>query len=136
MKNKKGFMSIYFAFIILAILIVTISAVLAPMGVRFNTEMYRAGEMILNQTNASLEGIENAEMKAAIMANIDQAIDAADTNIEVRPEDKFSCVELHGLDPTVKPRKAEEALKRGYCNCWDQSQNPDPEHMRNYNKEI
>ena len=76
----------FFAFIVLALLIVTISGVLAPMGVLFNTEMYKAGEMILNQSNGSISDIQNTEIKQQIGDNIKSATDATMTNIEVNSD--------------------------------------------------
>lgn len=86
MKNKKGFLSVFFAFIVLAIIIITISAVIAPMGVLFTTEMYKAGEGILNQSNESLEGITNPEIKEAIGGSINSAKQATMDNIEVNSD--------------------------------------------------
>lgn len=84
--NKKAQVSIYIAFMISAIFIVLVAAVFAPMGTLFNTEMYKAGEDILLRTNDSIQGIQDADVKAAVQGHIDEAIAAAETNVEVNAD--------------------------------------------------
>lgn len=81
-KNKKAVISLYITFIISFILIVLIASVLAPMGVMINTKFYEAGETILRQTNSSMQ-IQDAEVAAALQADINAALDAQQNNIEV-----------------------------------------------------
>lgn len=81
--NKKGSILIYMSFIITAILIVLIGAVFAPMGVLFNTKMYEAGEMILEQTQDDLDNIGNADVRAQINASINNAKASTLDNIEI-----------------------------------------------------
>ena len=80
---KKAQVTMYVVFIFVAIIIVTIAAILAPMGVLFNTEMFKAGEDILLMANQSMESIQNATVKAAIQGSTGSAIDAAQNNIDV-----------------------------------------------------
>lgn len=86
MKNKKAVLSLYIVFFILAIVIVTITAVFAPMGVLFNTEMYKAGEDILLQSNKSISEISDTAVKAEVQAVIAEAKSDAQTNIEVNAD--------------------------------------------------
>lgn len=81
--NKKGNLSLYITFIIVGILIVLIAAIFAPMGVLFNVEAYKAGELILDQANESVEGIQDATVKAAVIGVIGEAKNSAQNNIEV-----------------------------------------------------
>lgn len=80
---KKGQVAIYFSFLIVAIIIILITAVFAPMGVLFNTEMYSAGEDILLRANDSIADINNTETRAAIYSMLDSSFDAAENNIEI-----------------------------------------------------
>lgn len=84
--KKKGQVSFYFSFIIVALIVIVISAVLAPMGVLFNTRMYEAGEDILLQANASLSGINDPTVRAAIGNVTTEALDATVTNITVNSD--------------------------------------------------
>lgn len=84
--NKKGQVSIYVAFIIAAVFIVIISAVFAPMGVKFNTEMYRAGEKILASTNESIAQIQNETIRTEVMSAIHTAQLASVDNIEINAD--------------------------------------------------
>lgn len=83
MKGKKGQVSLYIVFILVAITIIVITSVLAPMGVLFSTEMVHAGEGILLDANESIQGITNTTIRDSIMANIGNAFENADNNIEV-----------------------------------------------------
>lgn len=82
-KNKKGSASLYVTLIISAIFIITLAAVLAPMGVLFNTEMYTAGEDILLRANESMNDIDNAEVRAALQNVTSVAQSTAQDNIEM-----------------------------------------------------
>lgn len=81
--GKKATVAFYLSFIIISILIITMSAVLAPLGVLFNTKMYLAGQDILKQANSSIESIQDAGMRQAIANVTTAAYMAAETNIEV-----------------------------------------------------
>lgn len=83
MKNKKSQVTIYVMFIFVAILIVIIAAVLAPLGVLINTEFYKAGESILLQANSTLQDINDPTAKAQIQDSINSAFAAQENNIEV-----------------------------------------------------
>lgn len=81
--NKKANTTLYIAFLVTAIVIIMITAFAAPLGVLFNVEMYKAGEMILSQANESIEGISNATVRDSIRAGINSGFAAEDNNIEV-----------------------------------------------------
>jgi predicted PurR-regulated permease PerM len=83
MKNKKGTIALYFVFIVLSIVIVIITALVAPMGILINTEFYKAGEQILNNSQDSLNGIQDDEIRNAINGTINAAKDNTINNIEV-----------------------------------------------------
>ena len=80
---KRGVVSIYITFLILAIIIILVASVMAPMGVRFNTEFYAAGEDILLKANDSMSKIQNVTVRDSIVASNDNALAAMQNNINV-----------------------------------------------------
>lgn len=82
-ENKRGVITLYITFIIVAIIIITLAAVFAPMGVLFNTEMVTAGEDILLRANDTIAEIGNTSIRAAIYDTTNSALAAAETNISV-----------------------------------------------------
>lgn len=83
LPNKKGQVTIYLVFIVITIIIILITAFLAPMGVLFNTEMYKAGEMIMLQANESISEIQNATVRAQIQDVVQGGLNNVENNIEV-----------------------------------------------------
>lgn len=82
-KNKRGSISIYVTFITVAIFVVLIGAVFAPMGILFNTEMFKAGEGILNRSSDSIAGIQDVEVRNSVLGITQSAKDSYETNVEV-----------------------------------------------------
>jgi len=83
MIGKKGSISLYISMMLAAIVLVLIAAVLAPMGVLFNSEMFQAGEMILERANDSIQGISDADVKTSVLDTVDKAYDASQYNMEI-----------------------------------------------------
>lgn len=81
--NKKGVVTLYLIFMVIAVMVVLVSAFFAPMAVRFNTEMYSAGEKIMLQANESIDGIQNETAKQAIQGIIAGGLANTQNNIEV-----------------------------------------------------
>jgi len=81
--NKRGSVSLYLTFLITAIIIITITAALAPMGVRFNTEIYAAAEGIMLDSNSTISQISDSDVKAEIQSAIEHGLSASQDNIEV-----------------------------------------------------
>jgi hypothetical protein len=86
MRGKKAQVAFLFTFFVAAIVILIISAFMAPIGVRINTELYLAGQDILNQTGPSINDINDATIRAQVQAAVGEAQDAAVTNIEVNSD--------------------------------------------------
>jgi hypothetical protein len=82
-KHKRGNITLYLVFLIVAIILVLISAVLAPLGVLFNTEMFKAGENILSLAQADIDEIQDAAIKSEINDTITSAKTATLDNISV-----------------------------------------------------
>jgi hypothetical protein len=81
--KKRGSVTLYLVFLIIAIIIVMISAVAAPMGVLFNTRMYQAGEDIMLQANESINDIDNATVRARLHGVVGNGLSNVENNIEV-----------------------------------------------------
>lgn len=82
-KDKKGQVVLYFVFIIASFIIVLISAFFAPLGVRFNTAMYQAGEKIILQANDSISDIQNDTARQQIQTILAGGLSATENNISV-----------------------------------------------------
>lgn len=82
-KNNRAQVSIYFAFIIVAIIVVFIGAFFAPLGARFSTEMFKAGEDILATSQDSIQSIEDEEIKERITDTLQTARLSQESNIAV-----------------------------------------------------
>lgn len=82
--NKKGTVMLYITFMILMIIIVLLAAVLAPMGVLFNTKMYEVGEeLIIESNNTHVQNINDATVRGEIEDVLNQALASEQNNIEV-----------------------------------------------------
>jgi len=81
--NKKGNMVLVFVFLALSVLIITITAVIAPMGATFATKMYIAGEDILNRSDSDIAAIQDDDVRTAVTDVFTEAKGAQQTNIEV-----------------------------------------------------
>jgi hypothetical protein len=82
-KSKRGTIMLYITFIIVAIILVLITAVFAPMGVLFNVQTMAAGDMILNQSQSMLSGIQDPTIASSINLTIANARAAGQNNIEI-----------------------------------------------------
>jgi len=81
---RKAQAALFIVFIFFALIIIIISAVVAPMGARFSAELFAAGENILNDSVTNpVQKINNPEIKASLESTFNSAIDASETNIEV-----------------------------------------------------
>ena len=83
MKHKKGQVTLFLTFIVLAIFIVVLGALLAPMGVLFNAKMYEAGEEIMLDANVSIQNIADTDVRDSITAVISTGLEQTENNIDV-----------------------------------------------------
>lgn len=65
-RNKKGQVTLYLGFLVLAIVLITFVAIGAPLGIRFTTEAFRASEKIIDETNSSISMIQDESVKGEI----------------------------------------------------------------------
>jgi hypothetical protein len=82
-KYKKAQLTIWFVFIITAIIVITLTAVIIPLGVRINTEFYKAGADLIAQSNASISSISDADVKSELQATFAGAMSSEQDNITV-----------------------------------------------------
>lgn len=82
-KNKRAQVTIYISSLILAIIILVLTAVIAPAGVLFTAKSVEAGEKIMLQANESISQIQNATIRDKWHGIVGSAYEAADTNIEI-----------------------------------------------------
>lgn len=81
--KKKAQVTMYIYFMFMAVIILVIAAVFAPMGVLFNTRMYAAGEDILLRANSSIADIHDPVVKQRVYNVVNTAYDAGEENINV-----------------------------------------------------
>jgi hypothetical protein len=86
MKGKKGSLTFYIMFFVFAVMITLMTAFLAPIGTKITTELYAAGEMVLEMSNDSIADIQDDEVRNAIQGYINESLQAQQTNIEVTTE--------------------------------------------------
>jgi hypothetical protein len=81
--KKKGNVSLYFAFVAVAVIVILIAGLVAPIGSLFSIQMFEAGEDILIQANSTADGLSSAGVRDAWKGSLQSAVDATDNNVEV-----------------------------------------------------
>lgn len=81
--NKRGTITIYLSLVFVMLIIIVLTAIVAPLGVQMSTEFYRAGEDILAEANASIQAIDSAQVRTAVNDANTQAMAAEENNILV-----------------------------------------------------
>jgi len=81
--KKKGQAALFISFLIASLTILLIASVVAPMGARFSSELFVAGENILADANETVSQIQNDTIRTSYANMISSAMAASDTNIEV-----------------------------------------------------
>ena len=82
-KNRKAQLTIWFVYIVTAILIVLFTAMIIPFGIKFNTEAYSIGAKMIRSANDSLSKIDDANVTATLSATFDSALASEQDNIQV-----------------------------------------------------
>lgn len=83
MKNKKALVSMYITFMMVAVIIVMITAVFAPMATEMASEVYVAGYDMLLDANTTLNQINDTGIRDSIQGAVNSASDAQENNILV-----------------------------------------------------
>ena len=81
--HKKGQVTQYILFFAIALVIIVIASIFAPMGTLFNIQLLEAGEDILLQAQDDVAGIQDATIRAQVNETLNGAIDSAVNNIAV-----------------------------------------------------
>lgn len=81
--NKKGQVTQYLVFFGIALLIIVITSILAPMGTLFNTKLFTAGEGILQNAQSDVDSINDATIRDSVNESLQAALNAGETNITV-----------------------------------------------------
>jgi flagellar basal body-associated protein FliL len=96
--RKKGMIALYITFIMIAIVIILLASVFAPMGVMFNTKMYQSGEFMMQKANVTASTISDPTVKAHIQNTIQGATDNIQNNIDINADIfKYSWIIVVGL---------------------------------------
>jgi len=82
--GSRAQVSLYIVFIFMALIIVLVAGVIAPLGARFSAEVFTAGSNLLNDTRYNpVAKIVDPTIRASLENTFDGAIAASETNIEV-----------------------------------------------------
>lgn len=81
--GRKGNVTLYIVFFLLALVIIIVGAFVAPFGILFTTELFSAGEDVLLMANESMANIDNAMIRESMQGALDSAYDNADNNVSV-----------------------------------------------------
>lgn len=82
-KARKGQVTVFISFFIIAFVILVLAALVAPFGIDSSVQFYLAGESIINNTQVRVEQIQDADVKAHVKDVIQGAKDNTQTNIDV-----------------------------------------------------
>jgi predicted PurR-regulated permease PerM len=82
-SNKKGQVTLYILLMVLILFVVGLSAMMFPFLANLSTELYIAGEGILEQTNRTVQQIQDPTIRAQIMENVETAQASQQDNITV-----------------------------------------------------
>lgn len=83
MRSRKGQLVLYLNFIVTAIVIVLMAAVLVPVGVTFNSAAYVQGEGIMHMSDKYIDSIENDTVRSGLQDVFTTSLGATQENIEV-----------------------------------------------------
>lgn len=96
--NKRGSVMLYITFIITALIVILIGAFFVPMGVRFNSALYVAGEQILKDSQPDIDRIQDNAIRTQLNETLTTAKQASADNIEVNAQlFRYSWILVIGL---------------------------------------
>lgn len=115
--NRRGVVTLYITFFMVAVVVIIIAGVLAPIGVDINTRFINAGEDILDNANESIASIQDDAIRSEVGSVVDSAKASASNNISVNANlFKYSwvfVVLLAGIIVFIRTRALTE-LTRGF----------------------
>ena len=68
--NERGSITYFIGFVFLALVLLTLFAVVVPLLISINTSFYEAGERILMDTNDTVSNLEEGEIKNQLQASL------------------------------------------------------------------
>ena len=83
MKDERGSFSYFMVFIMLAVILVFLFAIGIPMLTQINSEFYKAGEPMLDTAYENAMLVEDADVQAAMLSNIDGQRQSIPDQVEV-----------------------------------------------------
>ena len=83
LKDQTGSFSYFMVFVLLAVMLVFLFAIGIPLLMAVNSEFYAAGEPLLDRATASANEVENAEVQAAMLSNIEAQRNSIPDQMEV-----------------------------------------------------
>jgi len=82
-KQKKGQISLYISLMFIIFIIILLTGLFAPMGAFIASNFYLAGEDLIIQSNDTVQNIQDANVRNALIGTFNSANDNAVTNIQV-----------------------------------------------------
>lgn len=84
--SKKAQVTFFISWVILAIVITLIAALIIPFGTLFTIEAYKGGEMVWNITEPRITAIQDTNVRNAITTAVTEAKAATQTSIEMETD--------------------------------------------------
>lgn len=81
--NVKGSFSYFLVFVVLATMLVFLFAIGIPLLTLINTELYEAGEPMLDTAYSNAQLVQDADVKNAMLSNIDAQRNSIPDQIDV-----------------------------------------------------
>lgn len=83
MRGRKGQISLYIMWFFMAVILLLIASFIAPLGVNLNAAAMGMGEDMLIRANDTIQGLTDADVKAAIQDVNDEAVAYSSENIQL-----------------------------------------------------
>jgi len=83
LNDERGSFSYFMIFVLLAVMLVFLFAIGIPLLTQINTEFYNAGEPMLDEAYDNAMQVEDADVRAAMLSNIDGQRNSIPDQIEV-----------------------------------------------------
>lgn len=100
--NKRGTVTLYFTFMVTAILVIAIAAFLVPTGIRLNSALYAAGDDIIADSMPDINSISDTATRTQLNETLTAARAAAANNIQVNADIfRYSWILVLGLTALV-----------------------------------
>jgi len=82
-SNKRGQVTFMIVFFIAGTLMLIIAAFAVPTGIRLTSELYAAGDDLIQQSNVTIANISDTSVRDSIQGAFGEATSATTSNIEV-----------------------------------------------------